>query len=79
MVTNAAVVPKYKDAKVRYLAAFVTLNANKGEERENISLLKNRLREILPDYMIPKKWHILDTLPMNANGKIDKKKLEGMI
>ncbi|MET4735318.1 amino acid adenylation domain-containing protein [Thalassospira sp. MBR-102] len=29
----------------------------------------------LPGYMIPAKWHIVDTIPITANGKVDRKTL----
>lgn len=46
-----------------------------GKELSNIDILK-RLKDKLPNYMIPNKIIKLDTLPHNANGKIDRKKLK---
>ena len=37
--------------------------------------LKDALRKKLPDYMIPARIQRLDRLPVNANGKIDRKRL----
>ncbi|MCP4661146.1 MAG: amino acid adenylation domain-containing protein, partial [bacterium] len=37
--------------------------------------LRNRLREELPDYMVPSQFLFLDTLPLTPNGKIDRKAL----
>jgi amino acid adenylation domain-containing protein len=39
------------------------------------SLLKVYLARHLPAYMIPAYWVLLDKIPLNANGKIDKKQL----
>ena len=80
-VSKVVVIPKYRNGRVKYLAAFLTLSEdyNKEKEREKIQYLKNKLREMLPEYMIPKKWNILNAMPVNVNGKIDRKKLEEMI
>ncbi len=37
--------------------------------------LRERLKEGLPDYMVPSAIVVLDGLPLNANGKIDRKAL----
>jgi acyl-CoA synthetase (AMP-forming)/AMP-acid ligase II len=34
-----------------------------------------QLRKRLPDYMVPKDIRVVDTMPLNANGKIDRKAL----
>ncbi|HEX7852361.1 MAG TPA: amino acid adenylation domain-containing protein [Sphingobium sp.] len=39
-------------------------------------LIKEDLRSLLPDYMIPSHLVILDQLPQTANGKVDRKALE---
>ena len=39
-------------------------------------LIKQDLAQYVPEYMIPKKIVFLDEMPLNNNGKIDKKKLK---
>jgi D-alanine--poly(phosphoribitol) ligase subunit 1 len=41
-----------------------------------VLIIKSDLRKIIPEYMIPTKIKIIDTLPKNSNGKIDRKVLE---
>jgi len=38
--------------------------------------LRKRLSEVLPHYMVPSHWMPLTALPHNANGKIDRRKIE---
>ncbi|WP_448676701.1 amino acid adenylation domain-containing protein [Delftia acidovorans] len=52
------------------LVAYVSLN----EEVED-GLLKERLGQGLPDYMVPSAIVVLDALPLTANGKVDRKAL----
>lgn len=37
--------------------------------------MRNDLRQIIPDYMIPATFHLVDELPKNQNGKVDRMKL----
>ena len=37
--------------------------------------LRDYLQEQLPDYMVPMHWQILESMPLNNNGKIDRKQL----
>jgi len=37
--------------------------------------IRNDLKQIIPDYMIPTTFHVLNELPKNPNGKIDRRKL----
>ena len=38
--------------------------------------LRNRLLKLLPEYMIPNKWHQVEAMPLNLNGKVDRQKLK---
>jgi acyl-coenzyme A synthetase/AMP-(fatty) acid ligase len=37
--------------------------------------VRKRLQALLPTYMLPSRWHVLDVLPKNVNGKIDRRRL----
>ena len=75
-IRNGVVIPVFKDEKIAYLKAFVEL-----EESNSLSNLKNQiaikkaLSKFIPEYMIPRNIVVVERLPMNTNGKIDRKKL----
>ena len=59
---------------VGYLVAVdQTLNAG-----ERLDRIKQRLRAELPEYMVPLHWLWLERLPLNANGKLDRKALPAL-
>jgi D-alanine--poly(phosphoribitol) ligase subunit 1 len=79
-IADAVVLPVRKGDKIDSLAAFVVLSgAKQGSDFEQSAKLKSHLGERLPVYMVPRKFHFLDSFPMNANGKADRKKLAEML
>lgn len=52
------------------IVAFVS-----GISRIDLDETLRLCKEILPDYMIPRKIHQLEEMPLNPNGKMDRKKL----
>jgi acyl-coenzyme A synthetase/AMP-(fatty) acid ligase len=40
-----------------------------------VNEIRKQALQSLPKYMIPTKWYLLDNLPLNDNGKIDRKTL----
>lgn len=61
----------YDDTK-NQIVLFSTGNADKEQ-------IINTVKMTLPKYMTPGKVVILETMPINANGKIDRKKLQEMV
>ncbi|MBU3160704.1 D-alanine--poly(phosphoribitol) ligase subunit DltA [Clostridium frigoris] len=72
-IKNAVVVPIIERGTIKYLATAIVLNDK--FEGNIILAVKNFLRNLLPSYMIPRKIKVISVLPMNANGKIDRKKI----
>lgn len=63
-----------------YLAAYVVLKDKRElcdeDKRRQIALgLQQALARLLPQYMVPRTITLLEKMPLNANGKIDKKAL----
>ncbi|MDC0611226.1 amino acid adenylation domain-containing protein [Vibrio sp.] len=71
-VNNAVVVTEKHQSSYR-LAAYCTLATNSNDTTETELLQK--LGKIVPDYMVPSALLILDSFPLNVNGKIDRKSL----
>lgn len=79
-VADAVVLPIWKGEKIDSVAAFVVLSAAKiGTDFEQAAALKTKLGERVPPYMVPRKFIFLESFPMNANGKADRKKLAELI
>lgn len=77
-ITAAAVVPRKKDEKIRDLAAFVKAEDMEGSFSDRQEL-RSKLKEKLPEYMVPKKVIFIDRMPITNNGKIDRRRLEGFL
>jgi D-alanine--poly(phosphoribitol) ligase subunit 1 len=73
-VNQSAVIYKRHRDEFGSITAFIKLN-EKVDEASIIIELKN----YLPSYMIPDKIIITDDLPKNANGKVDRTKLDKLI
>ncbi len=55
------------------LVAYFTISA--GAAEPDTTLLRNRLKETLPDYMVPGSFVRLDELPISTAGKLNRKAL----
>lgn len=69
-VENAVVVAREDENKDNYLAAYFT-----GITTQSIPSLRSFLKERLPEYMVPAYLMSVEVMPLNANGKIDRKAL----
>ena len=74
-----AVANAYDDTNgYKILIAYVVFQdkmISKELEQKKLELLQNQLRAHLPDYMLPRELIILDKMPFNPNGKIDRQAL----
>ncbi|MEV6178093.1 amino acid adenylation domain-containing protein [Streptomyces sp. NPDC052015] len=69
-VRDGAVVVAERADRSRHLVAFYT-----GPRPLGADVLRNRLGESLPGYMVPSAFHWRESLPLTANSKIDRRRL----
>ena len=79
-IRQAAVLPICRKERTHSLCAFVVADGQKIHNGfSGRKQIRERLGEKLPSYMIPKKVLFLKELPLTANNKVDRKKLERML
>ena len=71
-VSDAVVVARGEESEEKFLVAYF---CPRGEHRPTVRTLHNHIRAILPEYMIPRAYVMLEKLPMTPNGKIDRQSL----
>jgi amino acid adenylation domain-containing protein len=69
---GAVVVAERADHSKRLVAFYC------GQQPLEIDVLRNRLGESLPTYMVPAAFHWRESLPLTANSKIDRKRLTAL-
>ena len=79
-VKRCVVVARGDNNRDRHLVAYVVGESDiaGGQSQDQsalINTIKTALTQKLPDYMIPETYVVLESLPLTANGKIDRKKL----
>ncbi|WP_416362916.1 non-ribosomal peptide synthetase [Pseudomonas sp. NFX183] len=59
----------------KHLVGYLVAADESLNPSERLDRIKQRLRAELPEYMVPLHWLWLERLPLNANGKLDRKAL----
>ncbi|MBD8258505.1 non-ribosomal peptide synthetase [Pseudomonas fluorescens] len=77
LVRDAAVGVQ-EGANGKHLVGYLVAADATLEPSEQLERVKQRLRTELPEYMVPLHWLWLDRLPLNANGKLDRKALPAL-
>jgi len=71
-VAQAAVLLRDKEPDNPHLVAYIV--PTQGAKVDGMAL-RRRLRDHLPEYMVPAAYVTMDALPLNSNGKVDRKAL----
>jgi hypothetical protein len=75
MAVSVPIFSKENNYAVEDILAFVEKDDKNLSEKDIIFYCKS----LLPEYMVPSKVYIIQSMPLNENGKIDKKALVAMI
>ncbi|WP_226899519.1 AMP-binding enzyme, partial [Pseudoalteromonas maricaloris] len=54
------------------LVAYLVSSEAGQQDAELIEQVRGHLRQVLPDYMVPAAFVVLDALPLSANGKVNR-------
>ncbi|MFB8139405.1 non-ribosomal peptide synthetase [Streptomyces parvus] len=72
-LVEAAVVEKAAEGASAALVGFVLpADRDDAEPAALVGRLRTALAEVLPDYMLPSRWSVLDRLPLGPTGKVDR-------
>jgi amino acid adenylation domain-containing protein/thioester reductase-like protein len=75
-IKDAVVVAREDQPGDKRLVAYVVPHTAEADtEQAIIDGLKAQLKQLLPDYMLPSAFLVLDAMPLSANGKLDRKQL----
>ncbi len=75
-VRDAVVLPVVSNTLSDHLVAFILLaDGSPSSASDDIRMLRHRLAERVPGYMVPRKFRLVDAFPMTPNGKVDRKVL----
>ena len=77
-VLQAETIPLKRNGEVKKIVSLVQLKSGEEKDKDWKTELIAGLNSKLPYYMIPSDFKIIDKMPLNQNGKADKKMLEQM-
>ncbi len=73
-IDDAVVVVREHEPGKHQLVAYMVIDPSRHADLD-IASLRSTLSSVMPDYMIPNAWVIVDSLPLTPNGKVDRKAL----
>lgn len=78
-IRQAAVIPRMKEGKCIALWAFVSLQEALCDKDKESAVIRGRLGQLLPEYMVPQRLVFMGDLPLTANGKVNRKQLSEVL
>ncbi len=72
LVRDCVIVVKHYSNNIAMIVGYIV---PKSGEEVSVNELKGYMQALLPDYMVPKMFVIMDRFPLTPNGKVDRKAL----
>ncbi len=72
LVRDCVIVVKHYSRNIAMIVGYIV---TKSGEEVSVNELKDYMKTLLPDYMVPKMFVIMDRFPLTPNGKVDRKAL----
>ncbi|WP_407977226.1 condensation domain-containing protein [Brucella pseudogrignonensis] len=73
-IENAVVVARHYNGAERICGFYVSATGTRFSEAE----LQSHCAAYLPPALVPRLWQVLSSIPLTANGKVDRKKLQNL-
>lgn len=74
-ISNCVLVKEKDQYSNFYIACYLVKNS---KYKLNLSKIKNDLKSFFPSYMLPKKYSVIENIPLTVNGKVDYIKLQNI-
>jgi amino acid adenylation domain-containing protein len=71
-VRDVVVLPEGDTAEGRVLVAYLIPDGAASAAPTLAADVRERLRGVVPEHLVPDRWVVVDTFPLNANGKVDR-------
>ena len=78
-ITACVVLPIEKNGANKGLCAFLSTDEAVADPFARAQQLRKELMDRLPQYMVPKKYIFLDSIPRTGNGKADRNALRALM
>ncbi|MNF05281.1 D-alanine--poly(phosphoribitol) ligase subunit 1 [compost metagenome] len=75
-VLQAETIPLKRNGEVKKIVSLVQLKSTVDPDHNWRAEIMGALESVLPHYMLPSDIRFVEKMPLNQNGKADKKKLE---
>ncbi|MBQ4880588.1 amino acid adenylation domain-containing protein, partial [Pseudoalteromonas luteoviolacea] len=74
-VKEAVVIAREAGEKGKHLVGYLLADDNDSDESDLVEAVRLHIGKLLPEYMVPSAFVVLESFPLTANGKVDRNAL----